>query len=123
LCEVIAKHRLHPFQYLLVGLAISLFYLLLVAFSEVTPFLHAYLIASIAIVSVITLYSKAILGKLRQNAQYIIGGLLSILYTYLYVLLQLEDLSLLFGSIGLLVVLTVIMYVTRNIDWYNEQAT
>jgi inner membrane protein len=121
LFEIISKYRLHPFQYLLVGCALSLFYLLLIAISEVSYFETAYGIASLAIISVTTLYCKAILGKIRAHAQWIIGGLLTILYAYLYVLLQLEDLSLLFGSIGLFVVLMVMMYVTRNIDWYNEQ--
>lgn len=119
--EMIGRQRLHPFQYLLVGLALSLFYLLLVAISEVTQFSIAYTIASLAIISMITLYSKAILGKLKKNAQFIVGGLLTVLYAYLYTLLQLEDLSLLFGSIGLFVVLSAIMFVTRNIDWYNEE--
>lgn len=121
LFEIISKYRLHPFQYLLVGCALSLFYLLLIAISEVSRFEIAYGLASLATISVITLYSKAILGKVRKYAQWLIGGLLSILYTYLYVLLQLEDLSLLFGSIGLFLVLIIMMYVTRNIDWYNEQ--
>jgi inner membrane protein len=67
------------------------------------------------------MYSKAILGKIRKHAQWIILTLLSILYTYLYVLLQLEDMSLLFGAVGLFIVLAVMMYVTRNIDWYSEQ--
>lgn len=123
LFEIISRYRLHPFQYLLVGCAISLFYLLLIAISEVTQFGLAYGIASLATISVITLYSKAILGKIRKHAQWIITTLLSILYIYLYVLLQLEDMSLLFGAIGLFIVLAVIMYVTRNIDWYSEHAT
>lgn len=121
LFEIISRYRLHPFQYLLVGCAIALFYLLLIAISEVSQFELAYGIASAGIISVITLYSKAILGKIRRSTHYIIGGLLTTLYTYLYVLLQLEDLSLLFGAIGLFIVLAVMMYVTRNIDWYNEQ--
>lgn len=122
LFEIIGQYKLHPFQYLLVGCALSLFYLLLIAISEVSQFELAYGVASIATISAITLYSKAILGKVRQSAQWVIGGLLSILYIYLFVLLQLEALSLLFGAIGLFIVLAVIMYVTRNIDWYNETA-
>jgi inner membrane protein len=121
LFEIISRYRLHPFQYLLVGCAISLFYLLLIATSEVSNFMVAYGIASVATILSITLYSKAILGKIRSYAEFIIGGLLTVLYGYLYILLQLEDQSLLFGSIGLFVVLVSIMYITRNIDWYNEQ--
>lgn len=121
LFEIISGYRLHPFQYLLVGCAISLFYLLLIATSEVSCFELAYGLASTAIISTITLYSKAILGKIRRHAQFIIGGMLTLLYSYLYILLQLEDRSLLFGAIGLFIVLASIMYITRNIDWYNEQ--
>lgn len=122
LFEIIGKHRLHSFQYLLIGLAISLFYLLLLAVSEVAPFGWAYGLASFGIILVITLYSKAILCQVHKHAEYLIGALLVILYSYLYILLQLEDLSLLFGAIGLFIVLAIVMYVTRNIDWYGEQA-
>jgi inner membrane protein len=119
--EVISSYRLHPFQYFLVGCSLSLFYLLLIALVEVMGFVWAYTLASVATIASISLYSKAILGKIRKGASLMIAGLLGALYSYLYVLLQLEDLSLLFGTIGLFVVLGVLMYVTRNIDWYNEQ--
>ncbi|MBX2861775.1 MAG: cell envelope integrity protein CreD, partial [Vampirovibrio sp.] len=75
---------------------------------------------SVAIIGLISLYSKAILGKVRKHIHWLIAGLLSVLYGYLYVLLQLEDLSLLFGAIGLLVVVAIVMYVTRNINWYGD---
>jgi inner membrane protein len=122
LLEIIAKCRLHPFQYLLVGCALCLFYLMLIAFAEVIGFNKAYILASVSVIGTITLYSQAILGKVRRHFQFVIAGLLALLYGYLYILLQLEDLSLLFGTIGLFIVLAVIMYVTRNIDWYSEQA-
>jgi inner membrane protein len=121
LFEIIGKQRLHPFQYLLIGLAISLFYLILLALSEVLQFGWAYLSASTAIVSLITLYSRGILGHIHTWGQYLIGGLLSALYTYLYILLQLEDRSLQFGALGLFIVLAAVMYVTRKINWYTEQ--
>lgn len=121
LFEVITKTRLHPFQYLLIGCALCLFYLMLVAFSEFVGFGKAYIIGSVSIIGTITLYSRAILGRTRKHSQWLIAGLLTALYGYLYVLLQLEDASLLFGTIGLFLVLSIIMYVTRNIDWYNEQ--
>jgi len=120
LFELIAKQPLHPFQYLLIAFAICLFYLLLLAFSEFIQFGFAYLVASCGIIATISLYSKAILGKVYKHAPILIGGLLSVLYGYLYILLQLEDLSLLFGSLGLFAILGAIMYVTRNIDWYGE---
>jgi inner membrane protein len=123
LFELIAKQPLHPFQYLLIASAISLFYLLLLAFSELAPFWIAYSIASCGIISTISLYSKAILGKIQKHAQSMIAGLLSTLYGYLYILLQLEDYSLVFGALGLFAILVAIMFVTRNIDWYGNAST
>ncbi len=120
LIGIIGKFRVHPFQYLLVGCALCLFYLLLVALAELIGFNWAYLNASLSVVISITLYSRAILAK-KGHFQLVVAGLLSVLYAYLFILLQLEDYSLLFGAIGLFAVLTAIMYVTRNIDWYNTQ--
>lgn len=119
--EIISNKRLHPFQYLLIGCSIILFYLLLLAFAEVIGFGGAYGIASLATIASISLYSHAILGKIQKRAALLVAGLLSVLYGYLYVLLQLEDWSLLFGAIGLFAVLATIMYITRNVDWYHEQ--
>jgi len=123
LFELIAKQPLHPFQYLLIAFAICLFYLLLLALSELIQFGFAYTVASCGIIATISLYSKAILGKTKKHAESLIGGLLGVLYGYLYILLQLEDLSLLFGSLGLLAILGAIMYVTRNIDWYGDTSS
>jgi inner membrane protein len=117
LFETPGGSRLHPFQYLLVGCAQCLFYLLLLPLSEMINFAAAYTVASAAVVSVIALYSRAILD--RPFSSWLIGGLLTLLYGYLYVLLQLEDLSLLFGAIGLFAVLAAIMYTTRNFDWHS----
>jgi inner membrane protein len=120
LFEVLCRQPVHPFQYLMVGCALVLFFLLLISLSEVIQFAWAYVVASVAIVMTITLYSKTMLGRISRSAPLVLGALLAALYGYLYILLQLEDLSLLFGSIGLFVVLAVIMYVTRNINWYHE---
>lgn len=121
LFEIVGKFRLHPFQYFLVGCALCLFYLLLIAFSEVIGFTSSYALASLAIISSITLYSQAILGKTRRHSQWLIAALLTVLYVFLYILLRLEDLSLLFGAIGLFLALAIIMYVTRNVDWDSGQ--
>ena len=120
LFEMITRHKIHPFQYLLVGLSLCLFYLLLLSLSEVIGFNSAYTIAALTIIITLTLYSKNMIGRAKRYAHYIVAGLLSALYGYLYILLQLEDLSLLFGTIGLFIVLATMMYVTRNIDWYTE---
>ena len=120
LFEVLSKKSIHPFQYLLVGLAMSLFYLLLLALSEFMPFALAYLIAAVAIILMITLYAKFAIAKtLTFKQTSIIAGAFVILYGYLYVLLQLKDIALLFGAIGLFVALAAMMYATRNINWYK----
>jgi len=116
LFEVFAGLRLHPLQYMLVGFALSLFYLLLVSVSEHAGFTSAYLVAAVATIGLITGYCVAILGQARRAV--VIGGLLATLYAYLFVLLRVEDYALLMGSVALFVVLAVVMYVTRRIDWY-----
>lgn len=116
LTEVINKNRLHPIQYLLIGFAICLFYVLLLSISEHTNFWLAYLISSIASMVMVTLYTKSILRSLSMAIT--VGGLLIFLYGFLYVTLQLEDYALIIGSIGLCLVLGIVMYLTRKIDWY-----
>lgn len=115
--EVLNRRRVHPIQYLLVGAAILLFYVLLLSISEHISFNGAYWISAVAVAGLISLYSWFILrnGKLTL----LIGGLLLVLYLYFFSLLQLQDYALLFGSLGLFFILATIMYLTRNVDWYN----
>ncbi len=117
LIEILAGVRVHLLQYLLIGLGMILFYLLLLALSEHIGFMWAYVIASVAVVLMTSLYSKAVL-KTGKRAM-LIGGGISVLYLYLFTLLQEQNYSMLFGSIGVFLVLAAVMYVTRNIDWYN----
>lgn len=115
--EIINRKRVHPIQYLLIGLAVILFYVLLLSISEHFSFDIAYLISAIAITTTITSYSKWILKSKYFTVT--VCGILIILYSYLYIVLQLEDYALLMGSIGLFIILTTVMYITRKIDWYN----
>lgn len=115
--EVLAGLRIHPMQYLLVGLAIALFYLLLLSFAEITGFLPAYLVASVATSVLITGYCFSVL-KAKKRA-FSIAGLLTALYGYLYILLSLDQYSLLFGSVLLFSVLSFVMYITKDLDWYS----
>lgn len=115
--EVLNKQRIHPIQYLLVGFAICLFYVLLLSISEHLKFDSAYLIGCVCILALITLYAKNIFKNTRLTAVFSI--LLALLYGFFYSLMQLEDYSLLLGSIGLFVILGVIMYLTRKVDWYG----
>jgi len=117
LLEIVYKLRVHLLQYLLLGLGMCLFYLLLLAFSEHISFFWSYIIASTAVVTMTTLYSKVILKTSKRAG--LIGTGITLLYIYLYSLLQEQNYSMLSGSIGVFVALAVIMYVTRNIDWYN----
>ena len=116
--EVLGGRRIHPIQYLLVGFAVTLFYLLLLAFAEYMPFNGAYGVAAVAILSLVTLYARAVFGEWRLAA--LVGGLLTLFYGYFFVLLQLEAYALLAGSLGLLVTLAVVMYLSRKVDWYGD---
>jgi len=115
--EIIKKSRIHPVQYLLVGIALIIFYTLLISLSEYLGFNIAYLIASMATISLITGYAMSVVKN--QKACLSIGAFLLALYGFLFVLLQLEDLSLLIGSIGLFIILAIVMRVSRKIDWYS----
>ena len=113
--EIVGKVSLHTVQYLLVGGANCIFYLLLLSLAEHIRFNLAYFISSCASVSLIALYSVSIL-KSRTKAL-VMFILLSGLYTYLFVTLRSEAYALLIGSIGLFVILGLAMYLTRNVDW------
>ena len=114
--EIISKKRIHPIQYLLVGLAISLFYILQLSISEHLSFNNAYMISAGAITALITGYANGIIQSKYFTVT--IFSVLVSLYTYLYIVIQLEDFSLIMGSMSLFVVLAVIMFMTRNINWY-----
>ncbi len=115
--EVLNKKRIHPIQYLLVGLSISIFYVLLLSLSEQIGFNPAYGISAVAVVGLITAYSASIFKNARLTA--IMGVCLVLLYAFLFSLIQLRDYALLLGSIGLFVVMALIMYASRNVDWYS----
>lgn len=117
LIEVLLKRRIHPLQYVLVGLADSLFYLLLLSLSEHIPFMAAYLVAAGAVTAVLTVYVAAALGRAKR-ALFIVPVLLAAQYTYLYCALVSEDYALLIGSIGLFAIVAATMVGTRKIDWY-----
>jgi inner membrane protein len=117
LFEVLNPIRIHPLQYLMVGSALCLFYVLLLSISEHLGFQNAYLIASVSTIGLITAYATKTLQSFARAG--IMGVILLGLYIYLYVLLHLQDYALLFGAIGLFLVLAVVMYITRNIDWYT----
>jgi inner membrane protein len=115
LIETVHKKSAHPFQYGLVGLALVMFYTLLLSFSEYTGFNIAYLIASVATIGLIAWFVKGILQSNKPTT--VLSIVLVLIYSYVFSILQLQDYALLFGSIGLFLTLAVIMYFSRKISW------
>lgn len=113
--EMVNKKSVHPFQYALIGLALILFYTLLLSFSEYTGFNTAYIIASVATVGLIGWFVKGILHSSRLSS--ILSVILVLMYSYVFTILQLQDFSLLLGSVGLFLTLAVIMHYSKKIQW------
>jgi inner membrane protein len=115
--ELLKHLRLHPVQYALVGLAVTIFFLLLLALSEKIAFGLAYLIATGACVLLLTVYFSAVLGAARRGIS--LGVYVSLLYAALYGLLLSEDNALLLGSLLLFGLLALLMIATRKVNWYS----
>ena len=113
--DVVGGVRVAPVEYLLMGAALVLFFVLLLAFAEIIGFTPAYLLAAAAVAGLNTAYAAAVLKSWRRAA--FIGGLLVGLYAVLYILLSLEAYSLLIGSVMTFIALAGVMYATRRIDW------
>lgn len=121
LFEVTARQKIHPLQYLMVGAALCLFYLLLLSISEFIGFGFAYLVAAAASTILITWYCRSFLGGGVRTL--IIGAGLAGVYTFLYITLRQQDYALLMGAVALFILLAIVMYVTRKIDWYARDAS
>lgn len=115
--EITRKKPVHPIQYILIGIALAIFYTLLLSISEFVHFDVAYLISSVAVVTMISLYSRQLFRN--NQSSLLTGGILTLLYSFIFVLIRLEDTALLVGSIGLFIVLGIVMYSSRKIDWYG----
>ncbi|MDH4263779.1 MAG: cell envelope integrity protein CreD [Spirochaetia bacterium] len=115
--EIINKQKIHPIQYILIGMAILLFYTLVLSLSEHIRFNFAYVLSALAVTLIISGYARAVISNSRFSLMILV--ILSILYSYLFIILQLEDYALIMGSIGLLIILSVVMYLTRKINWYE----
>lgn len=120
LIQSISKIRIHIFQYAMIGLALIMFYTLLISITEHSSFTKAYLIAAIAVITLISLYSVSILKN--KKFPLFIAVSLGSLYTFLYVIIQLENYALLVGSIGLFAILAAVMYFSRKIDWNSSNS-
>ncbi len=117
LVEVFSNNKIHPIQYLLIGVSLCIFYLLLLALSEHVNFGLAYFLASLSVVILIGAYVRSALEK--KVIPLITVGMLTILYGFLYILLQNQDYALLIGSVGLFLIIAAVMYTTRNVNWYQ----
>lgn len=116
--EIMKKVRIHPFQYILVGVALIIYYSLLLSFSEHLGYDLAYGIATIATVTLVSLYSITFLAE--RKLVFMFTGLLIFFYAFIFVIIQLQDYSLLLGSIGLFLTVGLLMYFSRGIRWYKE---
>ena len=117
LWEIARGALLHPIQYLFVGFSMCVFYLLLLSLSEHIGFDRAYLAAAAATVGLLAWYWSRVVRGAWSGV--LMGTALTVLYGFLYLLLRLEDYALLAGSIGLFVMLTAVMFLTRGVNWYD----
>ena len=115
LIETVNKKTVHPFQYALIGLALILFYTLLLSFSEYINFNAAYAIAGTATIVLIGWFVKGLLQSGRLSS--LLSVILVIIYGYVFTILQLQDYALLLGSLGLFFALATVMHFSRRINW------
>lgn len=118
LIQLASRIYIHPFQYIMIGLALVMFYTLLISISEHSSFVKAYAIAGASVLLLITVYSRMILKGFRFPL--LVCASLGSIYGFIYVIIQLENYALLVGSIGLFVILAIIMFASRKIDWGGE---
>jgi inner membrane protein len=117
LFELIRKGRFHPIQYLLAGFGNILFYLILLSLSEHIAFMPSYLAASAAVAVMLSLYTLSIDG-VGWKGLYLLP-VMSSGYGYLYFVLKSEDYALVMGTAGLFAALSITMFLTRGIKWYD----
>ncbi|CAN5488892.1 hypothetical protein BH10BAC3_BH10BAC3_08660 [soil metagenome] len=118
--ELMQKKQVHPVQYILVGLALIIFYTLLLSIGEFIGFNLAYAIAASATILLIGIYATSMFSSYKTSA--VLSAFLGMLYGFIYVLIQLEDTALLAGSIGLFVLLAIAMHFSKKINWYVNTA-
>jgi inner membrane protein len=121
LIEVTQKLRIHAFQYILIGLALMIFYTLLLSISEHLGFNLAYWISCLSVIGLISFYSSAVLAN--KQLSYLLAGSLTMIYGFIFIIIQIETYALLVGSIGLFTILAITMFYTRKISWYRARTT
>jgi inner membrane protein len=118
LTEIIQRIKIHPFQYILIGSALIIYYTLLLSLAEHIGFNWAYCITSISTIILIGLYSLSFTRNRKVSLG--LSGLLTIFYTFIFIIVLQQDYSLLIGSIGLFITIGVLMYTSRRINWYQS---
>jgi len=118
LVEITQKIRIHPFQYILIGSALIIYYTLLLSFSEHIGYNMAYGVSSVLTVVLITLYSTSFLQSRKLSV--LLALVLALFYTFIFVIILQQDFSLLLGSLGLFCIVGVLMYFSRNVNWYKR---
>ncbi len=120
LVEITQKVRIHPFQYILIGAALIIYYTLLLSLSEHIGYNLAYIASSIATVALVSLYATTFLRDNRLAILFML--LLIIFYSFIFIIILQQDFSLLLGSLGLFLIISLLMYFSRKISWYREVA-
>ena len=118
LVEITQKVRIHPFQYILIGAALIIYYTLLLSVSEHVGYNLAYVVSSIATVTLISAYATTFLPN--KGLIILFSLLLVIFYSFIFIIILQQDFSLLLGSIGLFVIIGLLMYFSRRISWYRQ---
>lgn len=118
LAEMIKKQRVHVFNYILIGAAMVVYYTLLLSFSEQIGFNYAYLLSSGSTIALITIFTASLLKN--RNVAILFALILSFFYGFIFIIVQLEELSLLFGSIALFAIVAALMYFSRKISWDGQ---
>ena len=119
LVEITRKIRIHPFQYILIGAALIIYYTLLISFSEQVGYNVAYWIATVATVGLISFYSFSFFHT--RQLVILFCSLLVIFYSFIFIIVLQQDFSLLLGSIGLFLIVGSLMYFARKVKWYDEK--
>ena len=118
LVEIVKGIRIHPFQYILIGAALIIYYSLLLAMSEHIGYNMAYLVSTAATVALVSLYSTTFMAQ--RSLVFLFTGLITFFYGFIFVIIQAQDFSLLIGSLGLFFVIAALMYFSRSVNWYGE---
>lgn len=116
--QVLNRVRIHGIQFMLVGLALCLFYVLLLSFTEHIGFNYAYALSAAMTISLIGFYVSAIFKNRKLSMVNFL--FLILVYSFVFVIIQMQEYALLVGGLGLFLVLASAMYLSRNITWSEE---